>query len=185
MPKGDDIENEAESFVVPDHLKSALNSKNRFKIRSTERQCMTARPASPSGDLDFNMHEACKQLNKLQNRTRPCIKTLSGKVLAKSRSKSPAKANLKLVPSKNSAFSYCPSVVRLELAEHYKLEAGFAVTLAKAQDCLKNSQRKSGVKPAYYMSGTHSSTAVGTTSSISSIKSTYFETEPPAKQILI
>ncbi len=85
-----------------------------------------------------------------------------------------------MVPSDNSAFSFRPSVVKLDLTEKFKYEAGLAITLARAQICLKDPTRLS--KPVYSVSDSPSTT-LGSASSLSSLRTTHCDADSPARQI--
>ena len=47
----------------------------------------------------------------------------------------------RIVPSKNSKFSFYPSVIKPELIEQGNSEIGLAINIAKAKDCLRNSHK--------------------------------------------
>jgi len=206
-PKGDDIETDLETQETAENInkhekprKSKLGrnksglAKNR-QTTSTQNLFKTPKKSLPlpvkveeidTNLLESNIRQAYNQLNsqaaKKLIRKSPSPKPNSAQ---KARSRSPYKKPNVITPSKNSQFSFCPSVVKLDLTERYKFEAGLATTLAKVQDVMKSNHKTPENKQIVYsMSDSPISTQICSIEE-NSITNTNTNTDQNSKNIVV
>ena len=132
--------------------KSDRNSLTHYKLSSQNFTINTCRykdspnTFSNNQEFDYALKEANKFISMKSFTQFSVLKICSNKKLAytmKRNSKNLVRSlsNDRIIPSKNSNFSFCPSVIKPNLLENYKSDVGLVMNITKAENCLKNLER--------------------------------------------